>query len=462
MKTLSYLKVSLLILVLGCVTSCVQDDEYTIPNGIGEDLTDGLTLNTTIAAAKASWSGSGTTEFESSEELYMSGYVVSSDAGGNFYKELYIQDDPTNPTSAVRLALDQTDLYTTFEFGRLVYVKLNELHIGLGDGDVLTIGAKDGDEITELNSNVINEHVVRSNTVATVTGLPLNFADITTNHIGMFVTIDNTQVNGAKDGSLPFFNESVDEYDTKHVMQQCTDGSTFLLETSAFANFSQLSVPGLNGSISGIISQDFSGDSLILALNEAADINYENTRCDIDCGLATSVGTNVLFSDNFDSYGSGSTITGSWTNFSESGSETWEAYSGSQAIGTRSARIGAYQSGDASTINWLITPSIDFDAQEGEVLTFQTSNSFSDGSTLVVLFSNDWDGTTANINSATWQTVSKATVVPDSQWYTDWVDSGNVDLSCATGIGYIAFKYIGSGDSNFDGTYELEGVSISH
>ena len=151
MKTTNYLKVLMVLLFAGVFTACVEDDDFGVPNWVGVDPTTGLTANMTIAEAKNAWSGTGVTLFEGDEKI-ISGYVVSSDASGNFYKELYIQDDPTNPTAAIRLALDQTDLHTTYEIGRQVLVKLNGLYIGLGDGDVITIGAKDDDEIPEEDS----------------------------------------------------------------------------------------------------------------------------------------------------------------------------------------------------------------------------------------------------------------------------------------------------------------------
>jgi hypothetical protein len=117
-------------------------------------------------------------------------------------------------------------------------------------------------------------------------------------------------------------------------------------------------------------------------------------------------------------------------------------------------------SGDTSTIGWLATPQINFDAQDGETLNFMTSNSFSDGSTLEVLFSNDWDGVAANIPNATWDIVADAFIVQDSDFFGDWFPSGNVDLSCVSGQGYIAWKYVGSGVSDFDGTYELDEIKL--
>ena len=201
-------------------------------------------------------------------------------------------------------------------------------------------------------------------------------------------------------------------------------------------------------------------------VNDPSTINLEGERCDpseVTCGIASDTGSNVLFSDFFETQTEGDPITGNgWTNYVEAGTQTWEAYfaDGTNASLGISANMGSFMSGDASSIGWLVTPQIDFDAQDGETLNFKTSNSFADGSTLEVLFSSDWDGNPDTIPNATWDVISDAYVVMDSDFFGDWLDSGNVDLSCVTGSGYIAWKYVGSGDEDFDGTYELDEIQI--
>ena len=67
----------------------------------------------------------------------------------------------------------------------------------------------------------------------------------------------------------------------------------------------------------------------------------------------------------------------------------------------------------------------------------------------------------ANIPNATWDVISSATVVDDEDFFGDWISSGIVDLSCVETTGYIAFRYTGSGDPDFDGTYELDEIQVN-
>ena len=49
--------------------------------------------------------------------------------------------------------------------------------------------------------------------------------------------------------------------------------------------------------------------------------------------------------------------------------------------------------------------------------------------------------------------IKDAYVVSDNDFYVDWFDSGIVDLSCVEGDTlHFAFKYTGSGESEYDGT----------
>ena len=79
-----------------------------------------------------------------------------------------------------------------------------------------------------------------------------------------------------------------------------------------------------------------------------------------------------------------------------------------------------------------------------------------------VLYSLDWDGTEAGVTLATWGVLSAAYVVKDTDSFVPWFNSGSVDLSCATGIMHIAFKFTGSGQDTFDGIYELDEISIDY
>ena len=53
------------------------------------------------------------------------------------------------------------------------------------------------------------------------------------------------------------------------------------METSAFASFKNEILPSGGGSISGIVSKDYYGDNLVLALNTSDDVLMDGSRCEL-------------------------------------------------------------------------------------------------------------------------------------------------------------------------------------
>ncbi|MFP3594909.1 DUF5689 domain-containing protein, partial [Chryseobacterium sp. SIMBA_038] len=51
------------------------------------------------------------------DDLYMVGYVSSTDETGNVYKTIYIQDALANPTHGFTISVDMVSSYTKFPQG---------------------------------------------------------------------------------------------------------------------------------------------------------------------------------------------------------------------------------------------------------------------------------------------------------------------------------------------------------
>ncbi|MDY8135298.1 DUF5689 domain-containing protein [Aquimarina sp. 2201CG5-10] len=476
MNSSNLIKFLSVLMIAVTFTACVEDDDFNTPplvieepnipanNKMGVDAVLGI-----LAQEIADENDPDAKVTFESNDMYMEGYVVSTDKSGNFFEELIIQDRAENPTGGVRVLIDVNPLFTTYEFGRRVFVKLDGLSVGIENG-VPTLGVLAGDEVDQIPSFSQNEVITRSSETVTITPLEIAFEDFSDDLVNVFIKVNDVQFN--KDAvlgnnPLTFSGEPTDEFDGERTLESCATGATAILSTSTFADFKGLRLPAQRGSFEGVLTKNFFGDTFNLVLNGPTGLVFDNAeRCDpieLTCGIAATVGATNLFSDDFETQSVNSIISGNgWTNYQQAGTETWEAYTsgGTNASLGISARVGSFNSGDASTIAWLITPQIDLDAQEGETLRFQTSNSFSDGSNLDLLFSKDWDGNPDNIASATWGIITDATIVQDSDFFGDWIESGNVDLSCESGQIYIAFRYTGSGDSDFDGTFELDEISI--
>ena len=485
MKTLKINKLILLFLGLVVFTSCVQDDDFDTPNlTFQEPNIPATQLRTLGSLAGDLAQEQGNTELDYSDESsvvsytfnendeYITGYIVSSDEGGNFFEELILQDNFENPTIGIKLLIDVNPLFTRYDVGRKIYIKINGLSVGITNG-VLTIGALNGSEVDKIAASQETLVIQRSNEVATIVPLPLSMSNFTDDKTNMMIQLSDVQFNrdqvlDPESDFITYASSQSDEFDGERILESCGSSATTVFSTSTFADFKGLQLPKGRGSMNAILTRDFFGEVFNVVINTPEDITFDDNamRCDpieISCGLASSTGSNNLFSDDFETQSTNSLISGNgWTNFIEEGTEGWEAYSsgGTNSSQGISARVGSFQSGDASSVAWLITPQIDLDANTGVTIQFETSNSFSDGSTMDVLFSDDWDGTEAGITTATWGILADAYVTQDDDFFGDWFESGIVDLSCASGQIYVAFKYVGSGNADFDGTYELDFVSI--
>ena len=110
MKRILNIKLIPFLFFLGMIaTSCVQDDDYNVPEINVEE--PNVDVNTTITAVKEMYGGFEPVKVEagpdSTEPLYIEAYVVSSDESGNYYKQLIIQDKPENPTAGFRRGLQK-------------------------------------------------------------------------------------------------------------------------------------------------------------------------------------------------------------------------------------------------------------------------------------------------------------------------------------------------------------------
>ena len=227
-----------------------------------------------------------------------------------------------------------------------------------------------------------------------------------------------------------------------------------LIETSSFSSFGNEALPTGGGSINAVVSKDYGGNSLVMVLNTTEDVTMSGDRCTTRSEDDFST---ILLEENFET-SSGEITISDWQNYREEGTKSWRSYTDTYSQ-SKAARIGSKNSGDTNTVTWLITKGVDLDTTSEEFISFETSNSFANGSNLEALISTDWDGIAANITLATWS-VLPAKMVSNGEGFKNWVHSTYVNLSNYSGTAFIAFKYTGTGNINFDGTYELDNIAI--
>jgi len=446
----------LMVFAVSFLASCVQDDDFESPNtSITEPTIEGNIVQISSVLGKAAQQEDGELfTYEETNDV-VEGYVISSDEGGNFFRELIIQDKPENPTAGLKVAIFVNPLFTKYEVGRKVFIELEGFTVGTSNG-VVTLGIPDGDFIDEAPAQ-FESKITRGAEVAEIVPLELSINDFSDEFENLFIKLNDVQFSNPNQS---FASEDDDEFDGERNIVQvttCYDIPKAIFSTSTFADFASLTLPMGNGSISGVLSRNFEDSKYVISVNTLETLDMENPREDI---LNEEGMTEILFED----WESGSLSTNGWVNFKEEGTRNWQIFTDNEnepSMG-KGVKIGAFGSNDDTVITWLVSQAIDFDVNAMETLTFKTSNSFSDKSELKVLISTDWDGDPNTIPQATWNLITSGEIVDDEENFRNVVPSGVVDLSCVSGTGHIAFKYIGSGDEDFTGTYELDDIRVAY
>ncbi|WP_019037140.1 DUF5689 domain-containing protein [Psychroflexus tropicus] len=450
--------------------SCVEDDDFDTP-----DFTqtppeiEGTIVSLDILEGIIDQNEGGPFTFEGTDNV-VEAYVVSNDESGNFFRELIIQDRPENPTYGIAVQVDVNPLFTKFDFGRKVYIRLDGLAVGQREGNEPRLGIASGEDIERIPEAFVDETILRDTLVADIIPVQKSLSDLQFSDVNTYVELTDVQFANIyfnEDSAVTYASEVGDQFDGERLLQSCLSERELIFSTSTFADFKGISLPAGSGSLKGIVSRDFFGEFFTFYINSPEDVDMTGERCDpvvFSCGLASTSATNEFINVDFEDQNINSplALTG-WTNYIEAGSEAWEAFvdnGTNQSLGV-SARVGSFNSGDDSTVSWLISPEIPVEGNSKITLEFKTSNSFSDDSTLQVLYSTNWDGTEEGITTADWGEIEDATIVSDGVFFADWISSGLVDMSCFEANGHIAFKYTGSGDPNEDGTYELDDIFIN-
>jgi hypothetical protein len=167
----------------------------------------------------------------------------------------------------------------------------------------------------------------------------------------------------------------------------------------------------------------------------------------------------LIFSEDFAKGAVDNAIlkTEGWNNISEIGTVKWKTQFFS---GNVYAEFSPFQSGEPVNIGWLISPSINMDTFEGEILQFQASQSFvsSGANSLEVFIATNYNGT--NMSQANWELISAKLPSMSSPFF-EFLQSGEVDLSFYKGKINIAFKVKGSGtNAALDGSYQIDAIRI--
>lgn len=146
------------------------------------------------------------------DDVYIKGQVTTSDAAGNFYRGVYIQDGPDG--AGIELKIGKTGLYNEYKIGQWIYVKCKGLTLGDYEGSK-QLGYEDltGEYETiyiEVQT-LINQHIFKGEKDTPLQPSVLNEADLKNPaNLGRYVTLENVKFGNSKGGHEIFCMAYVD------------------------------------------------------------------------------------------------------------------------------------------------------------------------------------------------------------------------------------------------------------
>lgn len=436
-------------LFVGCVNETFETPELS--NRCGE-----LTVTKTpqdIAALATGTVQSYNTVSSNTPDV-IEAYVTSSDEGGNFYKNISLVS--VDGAKGFTMPINDYNLYTKFEPGRKVFIKMKNLHFynnstvsSLEIGNRRVLGAPQPDQIGRLEINEYQDIISRSCTkvdeseILNTLTIP---AALNNANLNKLIELENVQFSEGNVGQN-YYNPANQIGGATNNIAIDNAGNQIVVRVSEFATFAGAKIPKLNGKIRGVLTKFGSGFQLMIrTLN---DVNLTNPYVDMNPPVGgTTLAYTGAFTENFESYTSGTTTT--------TGQYIFPKYINDAAAGTKYWRVNlfsgnkylvmsAFNNSAQDQLNkvYFIMP-IDFTAANG--MSFQTQDRFNVGAVLKVYTSTDYvpgsDITTATLNNIT----SNFTIASGNTGSTTqpFVNSGLYSFpTTLTGNGYIIFEYTG-------------------
>jgi hypothetical protein len=248
---------------------CVDKDFDQPPATFGE-IPDDVVVNSTIAQLKDVFDAAGGL-VDITDDLIISGVVTTSDETGNFYKEVYIQDE----TGGLKVSLDINDIFGQYQEGRRLYIKCQGLTID--QFGVYSLGAGVGDNgfLGRISPVIADEHIFAGETNQNIIPATVSINDLFGDVIGTLVTLEDIQFIDGEVGAT--YADAINQESLNRNLTDC-DGNIVIIRNSGFADFATDIIPGGNGTVIGIAGAF--GDDIQMLIRSTDDVNMPNNRCD--------------------------------------------------------------------------------------------------------------------------------------------------------------------------------------
>jgi hypothetical protein len=439
--------------------SCIQDDNWDAPEITCTNKWDAptKTMAEVVAMAKvlpaSTYSDGSPNQIPvddpnvAGDEIIFDAYVVSSDAGGNFYKTISIQDKPENPTVGLAIGINKSMNYTDFPVGAHIRIKANGMVIGKSY-NTMQLGVKDPNyPLGRIPESIIGRYlsgVCNGNGLEVVDIVPtvVTISQLTTAATGdkllnTLVKVKNVQFSDSQIG-LPLMASDISGalIDTDRTIIDAT-GST-VIRTDGFFKATSYLIPNKSGEITFVASKYNANYQSII--RGTSDINLTN---DLPAKIFMEGFTNLT--DN------------AWTAYNVAGAQVW----GTTTFG--SPAPSAYISGLGSVNeDWLISKSISLAGDYSTIsLTFDSDGRYAGNPLEAYITTDTYSG--GNPTGLNWVKLNATFDTDLNAFFSNgapWASSGIIDLKAYSNKNIrIAFKYTNP-SSSVATAWEVDNIKI--
>lgn len=452
-KAMKKIKFILGLVITASLVSCVNSDDYGIPEDNCIDITANVDVLDVSALANSTHQQN---DFTLDVEDYLEAIVTSSDEGGNFYKSISLMT--VDGTKGFTMPINAYNLYTKYEPGRKVFINIDSLHFhynsqisSLEIGGLYNNDTPDNltdDKVGRISSVTYQNYIKRSCTKVNEDDIVkhLTIAQAKDNqYLNMLIEFDAVQFTDASLNKT-YFDATLNSFGgaTNHLITDI-GGNTIILRASEYATFATNTIPNGSGKIRGVLTK-YNSDYQFM-IRTINDVQLNDSRLE------------AFFIEDFQTATNNTNLNNpGWTNFAENGTWLWREKTFS---GNGYAEFSAFGSGSALNTAWLVSTAINLDSTTNELLSFKIAQHHLDvdspNNSLEVLVSTDFDGT--NVLTATWVSVPATIPTMSTSWY-QFLGS-SIDISGYNGNIFVAFKFTGSGtNTTLDGAFQVDDVKV--
>lgn len=454
------IKLIITTVVLATLSSCVNGDDYGVPNLSNECVTIAKTKEvsdiTNISTAT-------TVPYTTSETVvdYIEAYVTSSDEGGNFYKSISMMS--LDGLKGFSMPVDNYNLYTEFEPGRKVTIKLDKNRYFNKQNGSTVIGSSYNNGVGRISGVEYKNVILRSCTDVNENDIKKNLtiaAAKNDQYLNMLIEFDAVQFTDASLGKK-YFDASLNNLGgaTNHEISD-QFGNKVILRVSEFATFASNAVPSQNGKIRGVMTK-YNSDYqfMIRTLN---DVNLTNNRLNID--LYPPIGGTAIVYD--------ATLNEPFTSYTTTNQQIFPKYINDAAVGSRYwqrkvfggntyIQMSSFGGTPEANRSLFIVP---VNMTAASTMSFKTLSGYYNGAVLKVYYTTNYVPGT-QITTATLVDITSSFTIPvgpANAYATAFTSSGTYNIPAGiTGNGFFVFEYVGNGSGGATTTMQIDDIVIN-